>query len=318
MTRHTPTRRSPSPVLRGKLVRTRLLCQSMPPPPANVDTKLKPVAQAQTTRAHFAQHSQDATCSACHQLMDPIGFGFEHYDGFGRWRDQDNGFPVDASGTASTGVKEGSVTFDGVSELSAYLAKSDDVRQCFLGAISRTTPTAGAPRSAAGRVHLRRHQHGGGHGRPARRAPRRHPRAALHEALHGRWSVMFSRRRFNTSVGAGLLLAPFLSQLSSRPARAAGKRAKRVLLFCTMGTSPDLWTPTGVSGESTFTLTPATQPLEAIRPNLVLVDGLVSANPGDNHGSPDARSRASASSTRASRRSSPSISSSVTGSRRAA
>jgi len=99
---------------------------------------------------------------------------------------------------------------------------------------------------------------------------------------------MFSRRRFNTSVGAGLLLAPFLSQLSQRPAQAAGKRAKRVLLFCTMGTSPDLWTPTGVSGETTFTLTPSTQPLEAIRQHLVLVDGLVSANPGDNHGSPDA------------------------------
>jgi hypothetical protein len=100
--------------------------------------------------------------------------------------------------------------------------------------------------------------------------------------------VSISRRQFNTSVGAGLLLAPFLSQLRERPARAAGRCVKRVLLFCTMGTAPEIWTPTGVSGESTFTLQPSTQPLEAIRPNLVLVDGLVSQNPGDNHGSPDA------------------------------
>ncbi|HVZ71549.1 MAG TPA: DUF1552 domain-containing protein [Polyangia bacterium] len=99
---------------------------------------------------------------------------------------------------------------------------------------------------------------------------------------------MISRRRFATSLGAGLVLSPFLQHLAGGPARAAGKRAKRVLLFCTMGTFPDLWTPTGVSGESTFTLTASTQPLDAIRPNLVMVDGLVSGNPGDNHGSPDA------------------------------
>jgi hypothetical protein len=119
-----------SPVLRGKLVRTRLLCQAMPPPPANVDTKLKPSATAQTTRQHFEQHLQTASCSACHKLMDPIGYGFEHYDAFGRWRDQDNGFPVDATGTISS-VKEGTVMFDGVAQLSTYLAASDDVKQCY-------------------------------------------------------------------------------------------------------------------------------------------------------------------------------------------
>jgi hypothetical protein len=94
-----------------------------------------------------------------------------------------------------------------------------------------------------------------------------------------------SRRRFAASAAAGLLLAPFLRRPEARA--ATGKRAKRVLLFCTMGTSPDLWTPTGVSGESTFTFTASTQPLAAAKDSLVLVDGLVSGNPGDNHGSPD-------------------------------
>jgi hypothetical protein len=92
-----------------------------------------------------------------------------------------------------------------------------------------------------------------------------------------------TRRHFTMSATAGLLLAPFL-----RRARAATpKRAKRVLLFCTMGTSPDLWTPTAVSGESQFTFTASTSPLAAQKDSLVLVDGLVSGNPGDNHGSPD-------------------------------
>ena len=101
-----------------------------------------------------------------------------------------------------------------------------------------------------------------------------------------------SRRQFATSVGAGMLLSPFLSMLRRGRADAAApaKQAKRVLLFCTMGTFPDLWTPTAVTGESSFTFTASTQPLAAIKDSIVLVDGLVSGNPGDNHGSPDALS----------------------------
>ena len=30
--------------------------------------------------------------------MDKIGFGFEHFDAVGRWRDQESGKPIDASG----------------------------------------------------------------------------------------------------------------------------------------------------------------------------------------------------------------------------
>jgi hypothetical protein len=99
-----------------------------------------------------------------------------------------------------------------------------------------------------------------------------------------------SRRSFNTAAGAGYLLAPFLATLRDRPARAqtAGKRAKRLFLFCTMGTAPSLWSPTDVSGESSFTLTPSMAPLAAIRKEMVLIEGLASANPGSGHGFPDA------------------------------
>ena len=122
-----------SPVLRGKLVRTRLLCQSIPPPPANVNTKLAPPGATQTTREHFAQHDQNATCAACHHLMDPIGYGFEHYDPWGRWRSQENGSPIDATGTVAAGGPNGTdFTFDGASQLGSYLAGNDAVKQCLV------------------------------------------------------------------------------------------------------------------------------------------------------------------------------------------
>jgi hypothetical protein len=74
--------------------------------------------------------------------------------------------------------------------------------------------------------------------------------------------------------------------LNERTMRAATtKQAKRLLVFCTMGTKPDVWTPT-VSGESIGTWSAMTQPLSAIKDNVVLVEGCPAGNPGDGHGSP--------------------------------
>src|SRR5687767_11152387 len=42
-----------SPTLRGKLVRTRLLCDALPAPPSDVDTMIKVPENAKTTREIF-------------------------------------------------------------------------------------------------------------------------------------------------------------------------------------------------------------------------------------------------------------------------
>ena len=51
-----------------------------------------------STRERLRQHEVDPACSGCHQLIDPIGFGFEHFDAIGRYRDDDGGKAVDARG----------------------------------------------------------------------------------------------------------------------------------------------------------------------------------------------------------------------------
>lgn len=95
-----------------------------------------------------------------------------------------------------------------------------------------------------------------------------------------------SRRTWLKTLAAGTALLPFLD--IDAPAHAAGGGpAKRVLLFCTMGTNPAIWTPTSVTAENDFVLAESTSPLEAIRQHIVMIEGLPSANPGDNHGSPD-------------------------------
>lgn len=97
----------------------------------------------------------------------------------------------------------------------------------------------------------------------------------------------FSRRTWLKTLAAGTALAPFLD--IDAPAAAAGSGpAKRVVLFCTMATVPTIWTPTSVKAENDFTLAESTSPLDAIRKHMVMVEGMPSQNPGDNHGSPDA------------------------------
>ncbi|KYF61886.1 DUF1552 domain-containing protein [Sorangium cellulosum] len=95
------------------------------------------------------------------------------------------------------------------------------------------------------------------------------------------------RREFlkglTASVGAGFLLAPFLDSIAEA---APGRKPKRLLLFCTMGTATQIWKPTSVSGE-TPTFSESTAPLADVKQHVVLVDGLPSGNPGNNHGAPD-------------------------------
>jgi len=98
-----------------------------------------------------------------------------------------------------------------------------------------------------------------------------------------------NRRQFATSLGASLLLAPFLSVGldQERPRAAGAPKTKRLLLFCTMGTYPPIWTPPGIAGETITAFSTCTSPLAAIQDSLVMIEGLPSGNPGDNHGSPD-------------------------------
>jgi hypothetical protein len=117
-----------SPVLRGKLVRERFLCQTPEPPPGNVVAMLGTPANG-TTRERFAAHRTSAQCNGCHQLLDPIGFGLEKYGPTGAYRGIENGLKVDARGEVIAGGDLDG-TFDGALELSERLAQSRDVKRC--------------------------------------------------------------------------------------------------------------------------------------------------------------------------------------------
>lgn len=119
-----------SPILRGLLVRRNFLCQDLPPPPPFAGG-LPEVDPNATTRERFRVHTEKAECSGCHMLIDGIGFGFEAYDQFGRFRSTENGLPIDVSGQVlGTGDPELDGAFEGTAALSTRLAQSRRVRDC--------------------------------------------------------------------------------------------------------------------------------------------------------------------------------------------
>ncbi|MBJ19291.1 MAG: hypothetical protein CL933_07675 [Deltaproteobacteria bacterium] len=90
-----------SATLRGVFLREALLCQSVPPAPADVDFGLfveDDDAKYKTARDRLGAHASSETCRKCHELTDPIGLGLEIFDGVGRVRATENGAPIDTSG----------------------------------------------------------------------------------------------------------------------------------------------------------------------------------------------------------------------------
>ncbi len=96
-----------SVVQRGKWVLENLL-GAPPPPPPPVVPELKPHGddgKPLTMRQQMEAHRANPICSSCHSRMDPIGFALENYDGIGKWRSEESGTAIDASGKLPGGVE---------------------------------------------------------------------------------------------------------------------------------------------------------------------------------------------------------------------
>jgi hypothetical protein len=120
--------RRTSPTLRGRAVLAGLLCTPPDPPPANVNTTLPEVEAGVSNRERLQQHMTAPACRGCHLPMDGLGFALEKLDWLGRYREEENGVPVNDESTFPLGATD--VTVTGAVELGAMLADSPDVAAC--------------------------------------------------------------------------------------------------------------------------------------------------------------------------------------------
>lgn len=119
-----------SPTLRGKAVRQDLMCQTVPPPPPNVDfSGFNNPATAPTARDRLRAHATNPVCAGCHKIMDPVGLAFENFDGSGRWRTSEQGQRID-----TRGVFEGTA-YDDATGLSKLLSNNSAVESCLVSRV---------------------------------------------------------------------------------------------------------------------------------------------------------------------------------------
>lgn len=120
---------SSNPIQRGLFVLENLLCIELGDPPNNVNMELPEPGEHNTTRERFAAVTSLPQCQSCHASINALGFSLESFDGDGRWRETENGHPVDATTTFKVG--DSTHVLRGPAGLGEYMRQSDRARRCF-------------------------------------------------------------------------------------------------------------------------------------------------------------------------------------------
>jgi hypothetical protein len=118
---------NPAPIKRGVFIGRKIACLEIPLPPDNVPAPPVDQDSTRTNRERWFEHSANAACRGCHSLIDPFGFALEEFDAIGRFRDTDNGKPVDAK----THLPVLDVDVENGAGLADALASSPAVADCF-------------------------------------------------------------------------------------------------------------------------------------------------------------------------------------------
>lgn len=116
---------------RGVFLNFQVMCAKLPVPPGEIPPLDAPDPN-QTDRDRVEEHTGFGTCGeGCHGgYINPLGYAFENFDGLGRLRTTDKGFPVNTASAYPIG-DEGMVPFTGAPELMSILASSDEAHACF-------------------------------------------------------------------------------------------------------------------------------------------------------------------------------------------
>jgi uncharacterized protein DUF1592/uncharacterized protein DUF1588/uncharacterized protein DUF1587/uncharacterized protein DUF1585/uncharacterized protein DUF1595 len=146
-----------SPTARGLFIREQFLCQHVSEPPPGVNTNLPEITEAkpQTNRERLSEHVSNPNCSTCHNLIDPIGFGFEKFDAIGARREKFKllfyGENKEGERRAKPGTLELEINtsgfvagipdskFSSPRELGAILARSQQCQECLVKQYFRYT-----------------------------------------------------------------------------------------------------------------------------------------------------------------------------------
>lgn len=131
------------PIMKGVLIRERLLCDKLGMPPANAAGKLPDLSGDKTTREAVQALTEVAgsNCAGCHaSQINPLGFATEGFDALGRTRTKQDLYdaqghviaskPVDTSGVPRVWLSD-TTPASGPADLTSMLVDSGKIEACF-------------------------------------------------------------------------------------------------------------------------------------------------------------------------------------------
>jgi hypothetical protein len=122
---------STSPIHRGVFIVRSLLGRGLKPPPEAVAPLAPDLHAGLSTRERVTLQTSPKACVTCHGMVNPLGFGLEHFDAIGRYRTEEKGRTIDATGVYETRAGE-LRSFSGARELGTILAESDETHNAFV------------------------------------------------------------------------------------------------------------------------------------------------------------------------------------------
>jgi Protein of unknown function (DUF1588)/Protein of unknown function (DUF1592) len=116
---------SSSPIHRGVFIARSVLGRVLRPPPEAVAPLAPDLHPDLTTRQRVTLQTKAESCQSCHGMINSLGFTLEHFDAIGRYRKDEKGRPIDATGLYETRSGE-VVKFQDTQALAAFLVGNEE------------------------------------------------------------------------------------------------------------------------------------------------------------------------------------------------
>jgi hypothetical protein len=123
----------PDSIHRGVSMNVDVLCATLGPPSMAIPMLL--AKEAGETNRDVVDKTTAGCGQACHnEMINPLGFAFEHYDGMGQYRDTEKditgaALAIDSHGTYS--FTDGTKNYSGAPELMQVLANGQQAHMCY-------------------------------------------------------------------------------------------------------------------------------------------------------------------------------------------
>lgn len=122
-------------VKRGVFWVRKVMCMDLEQPPAGLNTHIPP-SETTTERQRIETGTNQTACLGCHKIINPFGFFQENMDALGKWRTQDNAFPIDTNIKVDF-LDEGSLSSSNYVDTLKAFTNSDRFKQCFVRQLFR-------------------------------------------------------------------------------------------------------------------------------------------------------------------------------------